>query len=183
MTALSSATWQSWGRRRWARYTKSIGRPTPSAWKGHDDLPVSFPPGAIAGLTVLYDSDQQRYVVVAATSDGKTRYSGNRAPPAWKGDDDLGVDFGPGAIVSVAGLYDESRKRFVVAVGTTDGSVHQVYWKAATVGIEAQSSVTQFGVDAIAALTGFYSASDTVDHLVVALRDGSIRQLWVTPDI
>jgi hypothetical protein len=152
--------------------------------EGSDDLPVIFAPGSIVAVTAFYESDQQRYVVVVGTNDGKLHEI------FWKtdtvgveGHDDLPVDFGSGSIVAVSGFYDSNRKRFVVAVGTTDGTVHQVYWKELTVGIEAHSTVTKFNSNSIVSLAGFYSVSDNVNHIVVALANGQLQEFWVTPDI
>jgi hypothetical protein len=152
--------------------------------EGHDDLPVMFTPGSIVAVTAFYDSDQQRYVVVVGTNEGKLHEI------FWKtdtvgieGDDDLPVDFGSGSIVAVSGFYDINRKRFVVAVGTADGTVRQVYWKELTVGIEAYSTVAKFDPNSIVSLAAFYSVTDNVDHIVVALANGQLQELWVTPDI
>jgi hypothetical protein len=151
---------------------------------GHDDLPVTFAPGSIRALTAVYDSDEQRYVVVVATQDGKLHEIFWKADTAGiEGQDELPVAFGAGPIVDIAGLYDSSRKRIIVAVGTGDGTVHQVYWKAATVGVEAQAVVTEVGQGAIVSLTALYSGTDGVDHIVVALSNGRLEELWVSPDI
>jgi hypothetical protein len=58
-----------------------------------------------------------------------------------------------------------------------------VYWKELTVGIEAHSVVTKFSPNSIVSLAAFYSVSDNVNHIVVALADGHLREFWVTPDI
>jgi hypothetical protein len=169
----------------------TVGRVHEIFWKadtvgieGHDDLPVTFTPGSIVAVTSFYDSDQQRYVVVVGTNTGKLHEIFWKADTVGvEGHDDLPVDFGSGSIVAVSGFYDSNRKRFVVAVGTTDGTVHQVYWKELTVGIEAHSVVTKFSPNSIVSLAAFYSVSDNVNHIVVALADGHLREFWVTPDI
>jgi hypothetical protein len=152
--------------------------------EGHDDLPVIFTPGSIVAVTVFYNGDQQRYVVVVGTNAGKLHEI------FWKtdtigveGHDDLPVDFGSGSIVAVSGFYDSNRKRYIVAVGTIDGTVHQVYWKELTVGIEAHSTVAKFSPNSIVSLAAFYSVSDNINHIVVALSNGQLQEFWVTPDI
>jgi hypothetical protein len=169
----------------------SAGRVHEIFWKadtvgveGHDDLPVMFTPGSIVAVAAIYDSDQQRYIVVVGTTAGKLHEI------FWKpdtvgieGHDDLPVDFGSRSIVAVSGFYDSNRKRYVVAVGTSDGTVHQVYWKALTVGIEAHSTVAKFNPNSIVSVAAFYSVSDNVNHIVVALSNGQLREWWVTPDI
>jgi hypothetical protein len=152
--------------------------------EGDDDLPVAFPHGSIVAVTALYDIDQQRYVVVVGTSAGKLHEI------FWKSDtigieghDDLPVSFGLGSIVAVSGFYDSDKQRYVVVVGTSDGKVHQVYWKALTVGIEARRVVAQFSVNSIRSLAGFYSASDQIEHIVVGLANGLLREFWVKPNM
>lgn len=152
--------------------------------EGHDDLPVAFAAGSIVGVTAFYNSDQQRYVVVVATSAGKLHEI------FWKtdtvgieGHDDLPVGFAAGSIVAVSGFYDSNKQRHVVIVGTADGAVHQVYWKATTVGIEAHSTVAQFSASSIKSVAGFYSSSDQLEHIVVGLTSGLLHELWVSPDI
>lgn len=152
--------------------------------EGHDDLPVTFAPGSIVAVTAFYNGDQQRLVVIVGTSAGKLHEI------FWKSDtvgieghDDIPVSFGSGSIVAVSGFYDSNTQRHVVVVGTRDGRVHQVYWKADTVGIEAHSTVTHFSANSIVSLTGFYSASDQIEQIVVGLTNGLIHTLWTKPDI
>ena len=152
--------------------------------EGHDDLPVTFAPGSILAVTAFYNTDQQRHVAVVGTSAGKLHEI------FWKSDtvgveghDDLPVSFGSGSIVAVSGFYDSNTQRHVVVVGTRDGRVHQVYWKATTVGIEAHGTVTQFSANSIVSLAGFYSASDQIEHIVVGLTNGLLHELWTKPDI
>jgi hypothetical protein len=154
--------------------------------EGHDDLPVTFTPGSIVAVTAFYnsDSDQQRYVVVVGTTAGKLHEIFWKADTVGiEGHDDLPVDFGSGSIVALSGFYDSNQKRYVVAVGTRDGTVHQVYWKATTVGIEAHSTVAKFSPNSIVSLAAFYSVSDNINHIVVALSNGQLREFWVKPDI
>jgi hypothetical protein len=146
-------------------------------------LPVAFAPHSIVAVTAFYNTDQQRHVVVVGTSAGKLHEI------FWKSDtvgieghDDLPVSFGSGSIVAVSGFYDANNQRHVVVVGTTDGKIHQVYWKAATVGIEAHSIVRQFSAHSIVSLAGFYSASDQIEHIVVGFANGLLRELWLKPD-
>jgi hypothetical protein len=61
--------------------------------------------------------------------------------------------------------------------------VHQVYWRATTVGIEANSTVAQFSAGSVVSVAGFYSASDQIEHLVVGLTNGRLRELWTKPDV
>ena len=98
-----------------------------------------------------------------------------------EGHDDLPLDFGSGGIVAVSGCYDAARRRHVVVVGATDGKVHQVYWQALTVGIEAHSVVAQFPAGSIVDVSGFVSQSDGVEHVVVALNNGAVFESWLPP--
>jgi hypothetical protein len=152
--------------------------------EGQDDLPVSFTSGSIVGVTGFYNSDQERYVVVVATNQGKLHEIFWKSTTVGvEGHDDLPTYFQPGSIVAVSGFYDPNRKRYVVAVGTNDGAVHQVYWKDDTVGIEAQTTVVNFGESNIVGLAAFYSVSDNVNHIVTALANGQLMESWVTPDV
>jgi hypothetical protein len=157
---------------------------TTAGVEGHDDLPVPFSAGSIVGVAGFYNSDQHRYVVVVGTKAGKLHEI------FWKdgtvgveGHDDLPVSFGSDSIVALSGFYDQAKQRHVVVVATKDGQVHQVYWKATTVGIEASSAVTQFSAGSIVGVAGFYSASDQIEHLVVGLTNGRLRELWTKPDV
>lgn len=152
--------------------------------EGHDDLPVAFIPGTIVGVAAFYNTDQQRHIVVVGTSAGKLHEIFWKADTVGvEGHDDLPVSFTPNSIAAVSGFYDSSKQRHVVIVGTTDGNVHQVYWKATTVGIEAHSIVAQLSANSIVSLAGFYSASDQVEHIVVGLTSGLLLEFWVKPDI
>ena len=152
--------------------------------EGDDDLPVTFAPGSIVAVTGFYNTDQQRYVVVVGTSAGKLHeIFWKDSTVGVEGHDDLPVSFGSGSIVAVSGFYDASKQRHIVVVATTDGRIHQVYWKATTVGIEENSTVAQLNAGSVVGLAGFYSASDQVEHIVVGLTNGLIREFWTTADV
>jgi hypothetical protein len=169
---------------------KTDGRVHEIFWKadtvgieGHDDLPVVFGPGAIVGVAAFYNPHQKRHVAVVATTAGRLHEIYWKADTVGvEGHDDLPVTYGPGSIVAVSGFYDSRTQRHVVVVGTNDGRVHQVYWKADTVGIEAHSTVAQLDAHSIVSLAGFYSATDQVEHIAVGLTNGLVRELWVRPD-
>jgi hypothetical protein len=169
----------------------TLGRVHEIFWKadtvgieGTDALPVTFTPGSIVGVAVLYNTDDRRYVVVVGTRTGALHEIFWKADTAGvEGDDNLPISFGLNSIVAVAGFYDIARQRHVVVVATRDGKVHQVYWKALTVGIEAHSVVAQFGANSIAGLAAFYSASDQIEHIIVGLTNGRVLELFVKSDI
>jgi hypothetical protein len=58
-----------------------------------------------------------------------------------------------------------------------------VYWKAATVGIEAHSILAEFGANQIVGLGAFYSPNDQIEHIAVGLRSRQVVELFVKPDI
>jgi len=152
--------------------------------EGHDDLPVGFTPGTIVGVSALYDPDQQRYIIVVATSAGKLHEIFWKATTVGiEGHDDLPVNFGSNSIVAVSSFYDNNKQRYVVVVGTKDGKVQQVYWKSFTVGIEAQVMVTQLPANSIRSIAGFYSAIDQIEHIIVGLSNGRVREFWVKPNL
>ena len=151
--------------------------------EGQDDLPVSFASGSIVGVASIYNSDQKRYVVVVGTDQGKLHevfWKSNTV--GVEGHDDLPVDFGANSISAVAGFYDSNRKRYVIAVGTSDGTLYQVHWKDDTVGIEARSTIAKLQ-GPIVGVAGFYGASEDVNHIVVALANGELKEFWMTPDL
>jgi hypothetical protein len=150
--------------------------------EGDDNLPVIFPSGSIVDVTGFYNSDDERHVAVVATS------AGTLHEIFWKSDtvgveghDDLPVHFDPGSIVAVSGFYDPNTQRHVVAVGTKDGTVHEIYWKSGTVGIEAHQPIIQLSAGSIVSLAGFYSASDLIEHIVVGLTNSEVIELWAKP--
>jgi hypothetical protein len=152
--------------------------------EGHDDLPVAFPAGSIVGVSALYDPDQQRYIVVVALSSGKLHEIFWKATTVGiEGHDELPVSFGANSIVAISSFYDNTKQRYVVAVGTKDGKVQQVYWQAFTVGIEAQATVTQLAANSVKGIAGFYSASDHVEHIVVGQTNGRVLEFWVIPNL
>lgn len=152
--------------------------------EGHDDLPVAFPAGSIVGVSALYDPDQQRYIVVVALSSGKLHEIFWKATTVGiEGHDELPVSFGANSIAAISSFYDNTKQRYVVAVGTKDGKVQQVYWQAFTVGIQAQATVTQLTANSIRGVAGFYSASDHVEHIVVGQTNGRVLEFWVIPNL
>ncbi len=151
--------------------------------EGNDDLPVTFTPTSIVGVAAFYNPDDQHYVVVVGTRTGALHEIFWRTNTVGvEGHDDLPIGFGLNLIVAVSGFYDLAKRRYVVAVATSDGKIHQVYWKPATVGIEAHSVVAQFGPNSISGLTAFYSATDQVEHIVMGLTNGQVLELFVKPD-
>jgi hypothetical protein len=152
--------------------------------EGFDDLPVTFAPGTIVAASALYNPDDQRHLVVVETTAGKVHEI------FWKSDtvgveddDDLPVSFSPGTIVTLSGFYDSAKRRHVVAVGLTDGTVHQIFWQATTVGVEAHTVVARFPAGTIVGIAGYFSESDLAEHIIVGLSDGSVEELWTVPDV
>ena len=152
--------------------------------EGHDDLPVSFAPGSIAAVAAMYNPDQQRHVVVVGTRAGKLHEIFWKAGTVELKVMTIAGSFDPGSIIAVSGFYDGNKQRYVVIVGTTDGKVHQIYWKDTTVGIEAHSLVTQFSAQSIVSLAAYYSASDpTGPHRGGTDERLVLHELWVKPDM
>jgi len=150
--------------------------------EGTDPLPVTFGLGNIVDACVFYNTDERRNVVVVAEATGRLHEI------FWKeftvgieGHDQFPLDFDTGGIVAVSGFYDPNRQRHVVVVGAADGKVHQVYWKALTVGIEAHSVVAQYPAGSIVSVAGFYSQVDQVEHIVAGLTTGEVLESWLLP--
>jgi hypothetical protein len=146
--------------------------------EGHDDLPVTFPRSTIAGVAGFYNSDAQRYIVIVCTAEGKIHEIFWKADTVGiEGHDDLPVTF-ESSIKGVAGFYNSSDQRHVVIVGTADGKVYQIYWKADTVGIEIRSVIAQFSANSIVTVGGFYSENDQVEHAIIGTTDGKVHELF-----
>jgi hypothetical protein len=150
--------------------------------EGTDTLPVSFGANGIVDACVFYNTDERRNVVVVAEANGRLHeIFWKELTVGIEGHDQFPLDFGSGGIVAVSGFYDPFRQRHVVVAGAADGKVHQVYWKALTVGIEAHSVVAQYPSGSIVSVAGFYSQADQVEHVVAALNTGEVFESWLLP--
>jgi hypothetical protein len=150
--------------------------------EGTDPLPVTFGAGGIVDACVFYNTDERRNIVVVAEASGRLHeIFWKELTVGIEGHDRFPLDFGSGGIAAVSGFYDPSRQRHVVVVGASDGKVHQVYWKALTVGIEAHSVVAQYAAGSIVSVAGFYSLADQVEHVVVGLNTGEVLESWLLP--
>jgi Kelch motif len=148
--------------------------------EGEDDLPVNFTANSIVGVTGLYDTDQRRFIVVVGTKAGKVHEIFWKADTVGiEGHDDLPVTFPRGSIVAVTALYDSDQRRYIVVVGTKAGKLHEIYWKADTVGIEGHDDLpVDFGSGSIVAVSGFYDSNRQRYVIAVALADGTLRQVY-----
>ena len=149
--------------------------------EGQDDLPsVSFNQNTIAAVSGFYNSDDHRHVVVVGTTGGKIHEIFWKSDTVGiEGQDDLpSVSFNQNAIKGIAGFYNSSDQHHVVIVGTTDGKVYRITWKATTVGIENQSLIAQFDANSIVGVGGFYSEHDRFEHVIVGTNDGKLYELW-----
>jgi len=148
--------------------------------EGHDDLPVHFIPGSIVGVSGFYNSSDQRHVVIVGTAQGKIHEIFWKSTTVGiEGHDDLPVNFVPGSIVGVSGLYNSSDQRHVVVVATTQGKIREIFWKSNTVGIEGQDDLpVSFHPGTIIAVSGFYSSADQRHVVLVATTDGNVYQIY-----
>jgi hypothetical protein len=159
-------------------------KPSQVGIEGEDDLPVAFGDDTIVSVGSLYNSDQQRHIVFVGKTDGKVQEI------FWKpttvgieGHDDLPVTFSPGGIVSVSGLYNNSDQRHVVLVGTTAGKVHEIFWKADTVGVEGDDDLpVTFDPGSIVGVTAFYNSDNERHVVVVATRAGTLHEIFWKSD-
>jgi hypothetical protein len=134
-------------------------KPAQQGIEGHDDLPLTFGAGTLVSVASMYNSDQNRHLVLVGKKDGKVHEI------FWKpetvgveGHDDLPVTFGAGAIAAVSGLYDPDQQRHIAVVGTTAGEMHEIFWKAETVGVEGHDDLpVTFAAGAIVGVTAFYN--------------------------
>jgi hypothetical protein len=148
--------------------------------EGQDDLPVPFSPNSIRGLAGLYDPDQKRFIVVVGTTAGKVHEIFWKSSTAGiEGHDDLPIDFSSNSIVSVAAWYDTQFRRYHVVVATNQGALREIWWRADTQGIEGSGDLpVSFESGSIVSVAGFYDPLQQREFLIVATRDGSIRQLY-----
>ena len=152
--------------------------------EGHDDLPVPFSAGSIVSVSGFHSADDQRRNVMVGTTDGKVHEI------FWKSDtvgieghDDLPVSFSAGSIVSVSGFYSADDQRRIVIVGTTDGKVHEIFWKSDTVGIEGHDVLpVSFSAGSIVSVSGFYSADDQRRNVMVGTTDGKVSEIFWKSD-
>jgi hypothetical protein len=148
--------------------------------EGHDDLPVDFAPNSIVAVSGLYASDQQRHLVVVGTTAGKVHEI------FWKSDsvgveghDDLPIDFAPNSIVGLCAFYNIDDRRHIVLVGTAAGKVHEIFWKADTVGVEGHDNLPlDFGNGGIVAVAGLYDIHRQRHVAVVAASDGKVHEIY-----
>ena len=92
-------------------------------------------------------------------------------PPHWEG---IVIEDTPGGVVGIAGYYAENDQYQHVIVGTTDGKVHEIYWKIGQQGIEGQYILTQFNANSIVGIAGYYAENDTGQHVIVGTKDGNV---------
>ena len=118
-------------------------KPAQAGIEGEDDLPVNFATEGLAAIGSLYNSDDQRHLVVAGKKNGKIEEI------FWKSDtvgieghDELPVTFN--GMVALSALYDKDQRRHLVIVGTKQGTVHELFWRSDSVGLDG---VDQLPVD------------------------------------
>jgi hypothetical protein len=148
--------------------------------EGQDDLPVPFAPGSIVGVAGMYDSAHREHIAIVATSAGRVHEI------FWKSDtvgveghDDLPVAFAPNSIVGVTALYDSDQGRYIVVVATSAGKLHEIFWKADTVGIEGHDDLPAlFEPGSIVAVSGCYDNIRKRYIVSVAQADGTLRQVY-----
>jgi hypothetical protein len=159
-------------------------RPAQVGIEGEDDLPVAFAVDSIVAVASLYDSEQQRHIVIVATRDGHlTEVFWKADTVGIEGSDTLPVTFAPGSIVSVSGLYDPDQQRYVVLVATTAGKVHEIWWKADTVGVEGHDDLpVAFAHGSINGVSALYNADDRRYVVVVGTTAGKVHEIFWKAD-
>jgi hypothetical protein len=148
--------------------------------EGEDDLPVAFAAHSIVAVAGLYDSSQQRHLAVVGTRAGKVHEIFWKADTVGvEGHDDLPVAFSPGSIACLTALYDSDQRRYVVVAGTNAGKLHEIFWKADTVGIEGHDDLpVAFPPGSIVAVSSCYDSSRQRYVVAVGLADGTVRQVY-----
>jgi hypothetical protein len=155
-------------------------KPDTPGIEGHDDLPVTFAQDDVVAVSGLYNSNDQRHVVVVGTNGGKIHEI------FWKSDtvgieghDDLPVTFAADTIVAISGFYNPDTQRHIVIVATTLGKIHEIFWKSSTPGIEGHDDLpVTFAPDTIKGVAGFYNPSDQRHVVIVGTTDGRVYQIY-----
>ena len=150
-------------------YWKSGG-----AGAGQDDLPVQFSAGTIVAVAGYFRTDDQYQHVIVATTNGKLREIYWKSGGAGAGQDDLPVQFSAGTIVAVAGYFRTDDLRNHVIVGTSDGKVHDIWWKSGQLGIEGEYVLTEFGAGTIVAVAAYHAENEKRHHVIVGVKDGNM---------
>jgi hypothetical protein len=153
----------------------------PTVWSGPGLLTTT---PNIVSVSGHYSSGDQRDIVIACTSGGKIHEIFWKSGQAGiEGEDDLPVAFTSGSIVGASGFYNSNDQRHIVVVGTTSGTVHEIFWKADTAGIEGQDDLpVTFGSGNIAAVSGFYNSDDQRHIVAVGTKAGKIHEIFWKSD-
>src|SRR5437016_7837769 len=83
------------------------------------------------------------------------------------------------AIVGVAGYYVTGEGTQHVIVGTSDGTVTEVYWKSGQ-GVH-QDVLANFASE-IVGVGGYYAADDGTQHAIVGTSDGNLAEVYWKSD-
>jgi hypothetical protein len=82
-------------------------------------------------------------------------------------------------VVGVSAMYNSDDRRHIVVLGTTDGKIHEIFWKSGQVGIEGNEQLpVNFGSGNIVSVSGFYNIHDQFHHAIVGLTNGKIHDIF-----
>jgi hypothetical protein len=82
-------------------------------------------------------------------------------------------------VVGVSAMYNSDDRRHIVVLGTTDGKIHEIFWKSGQVGIEGNEPLpVNFGSGNIVSVSGFYNIHDKFHHAIVGLTNGKIHDIF-----
>jgi hypothetical protein len=92
------------------------------------------------------------------------------------------IQLGANSIVGVTGFYNIDDKRHIVIVGTTNGRVHEIFWKSGQVGIEGHGDLpVQFTPGSIVSVSGFYNIDDKRHIVIVGTTNGRVHEIFWPP--
>jgi Astacin (Peptidase family M12A) len=138
----------------------------------------------LVGVSAMYNSDDRRHIVVVGTTDGTIHeIFWKSGQVGIEGNEQLPVNFGSGNIVSVSGFYQIHDQLHHMIVGTTNGKIHDIYWKSGQVGIEGNDELpVNLGSGTIVSVSGFYNSDDRRHIVVVGTRNGGVHEIFWKSD-
>jgi hypothetical protein len=148
----------------------------PSLWQGPGLLTAITGVEAVAGHFATGDG---RHLVLTGSQSGTVHeVFWQPAQVGIEGEDDLPVSFGPGGIADVGSMYDIDEQRHIALIGTRSGTVHEIYWRADTVGVEGDDDLpVTFGSDLVA-VSGTYAPDQRRFVVIAATTAGQLHEVF-----
>ena len=99
----------------------------------------------------------------------------------WNGPADRRTNFS--GVVSLAGHFSTADQRHLLVAGTSHGTVHEIFWKPAQLGIEGQDDLpVTFGAGSIVSVATMYNSDQHRHVVLVGTKDGKVHDIWWKPE-